>query len=498
MVIMFIVAIAIDFGRADLEHQRIQRAADAAALAASHRLGMADQDTSGPEAAERFFKANTDNREGHELEGVLLDPVKGEVKVFAGGVVGTSFLSAVGIRSLTLRAASRVVKGDGMVEVALVLDNSGSMVGQPISDLTTAASSLVGVVFSGSDGTDRVKVAVVPFSGAVNVGPENANAAWLDAAGASPLNGANFASDVPRLEMFNRVGVSWKGCVEARASGYDVTDTVASAGNPATLFVPMFAPDEPDGNNDAGKSYANNYLADDGGACSPQPTVCTSYNRRGQCTNWQKAALPPAEAQARICKYDGGHISSGLAGPNYMCDSEPLLPLTDDKSSVEAKLATLVAKGSTNIAEGVAWGWRTLSPAEPFSEGRPYETKDNQKVIVVMTDGANTYSVSSNHNKSWYAAHGYTASNRLGTSHSSSNYVARMNQKTATTCANAKAAGIKIYTIAFRLESDPTTLSLLQSCASEATMAFRAANGEALIAAFERIGNEISKLRVAG
>ena len=38
---------------------------------------------------------------------------------------------------------------------------------------------------------------------------------------------------------------SWQGCVEARPNPYNVDDTAATTSNPATLFVPMFAPDEP-------------------------------------------------------------------------------------------------------------------------------------------------------------------------------------------------------------------------------------------------------------
>src|SRR5690606_11929671 len=37
---------------------------------------------------------------------------------------------------------------------------------------------------------------------------------------------------------------SWAGCVEQRPSPYDVNDTPATPSNPATLFVPMFAPDQ--------------------------------------------------------------------------------------------------------------------------------------------------------------------------------------------------------------------------------------------------------------
>jgi len=499
ILMMFIVAIAVDYGRTELEWQRIQRAADSAALAASHRLGLPDQDESGADVAERFFRANTNNLTKEMLESVQLNAERGEVTVMAGGSIATTILNAVGIRSMGIRAASRVVKGDGTIEVALVLDNSGSMAGQPISDLVTASQSLVEVVFTGARlQEDRVKVAVVPFSGAVNVGADKRGEAWIDNDGVSPLNGANFATNIPRFQMLDRMSVAWRGCVEARPAPYDTSDAPVTAGDPSSLFVPMFAPDEPDSNNDDGKSYANSYIPDDGGACTPQPTVCTSYNRRGQCTNWQKTPIAAATAQARVCKYDGAHLVSGEDGPNYMCDSAPILPLTTSRVEIDGRLASLQAKGSTNIGEGVMWGWRTLSPAEPFPEGRAYDAQNNEKVMVVMTDGANTYSAYNNHNRSWYAAHGYGSSGRLGTTYTSSAFVARMNQKTASACANAKASGVKIYTIAFRLETDPTTLSLLQQCATEPSMAFRASDGATLISVFQRIGTEISKLRVAG
>ncbi|MEZ5817471.1 MAG: pilus assembly protein TadG-related protein, partial [Hyphomicrobiaceae bacterium] len=305
MMVMMITAIAIDYGRTEMEWQRIQRAADAAALAASHRLGTLDQDVSGVEVAERFFRANTDDRTYEALTKIELDAVNGEVNVVARGNVGTSLLNAARIRNMGIQASSRVVKGDGTVEVALVLDNSGSMGGQPIADLKTAAKSLSNVLFTGADHSERVKIGVVPFSGAVNVGSGYRDADWIDGSGASPLNGANFSSNVPRLQMFDRLGTPWRGCVEARSAGLDVTDDAADPSAPATLFVPMFAPDEPDSINAGGNSYPNNYIADDGGACTPQPIVCLSYDRRGRCTKSQKQPIPAAEAQSRICKYEG-------------------------------------------------------------------------------------------------------------------------------------------------------------------------------------------------
>lgn len=122
-------AIALDFARISLERTEMQRALDAAALAAAHRLGMPDQDQSGPAAAMAFFKANVPAGSPLSIEELKLDAAAGEVVISSGGSIATTFLSAFGINSVNVGAGSRVVRGDGTVEVALVLDNSGSMAG---------------------------------------------------------------------------------------------------------------------------------------------------------------------------------------------------------------------------------------------------------------------------------------------------------------------------------------------------------------------------------
>jgi hypothetical protein len=207
--------------------------------------------------------------------------------------------------------------------------------------------------------------------------------------------------------------------------------------------------------------------------------------------------LTPEEAQARTCKYEGATPSGGQ-GPNYLCDSAPVLPLTKDKSSVLALIQSMQAKGGTNILEGVMWGWRLLSPEPPFTEGRPWDDPDNDKFLIVMSDGENWHQSRSNHNKSSYHSFGYAANKRLGETYTSSALVAKMNAKTAAACQNAKAAGLKVYTVAFRLEAGSAARDLLANCATSANQAYAASDGQTLIQAFESIGREIARLRVAG
>jgi Flp pilus assembly protein TadG len=508
-VVMFITAMAIDYGRAELERMHMQRVLDAATLAASHQLGAPNPDEQGRAAAEAFFRVNSQHWTRTQIESLEMDVQKGEVRATAGGNVLTSLLNAFGIANLEIGAGARVVRGDGTLEVALVLDNSGSMGGQPIEDLRTAATNLVNMVFQGATDNQRVKVSLVPFAGSVNVDPQNRGAAWIDNAGLSPIHHQNqlVAEPRTRFQLFDDLGRAWGGCIEARPAPYDTDDTAPSQANPATLFVPMFAPDEPDTGNSAGQSYPNNYLSDFGGTCPAPTQICVRWNsRRNRCDQYGPEPIDPVTAQGRTCKYRNASYTG--AGPNSGCTTRPIEPLNGVRSEVEYAISLLAASGMTNIGEGVMWGWRTLSPGEPFAEGRPYDDPKNRKIMVVMTDGQNTYNTYNNQNRTGYLAYGYGLplpsplapgqAGRLGTTYTQSAILTQMNNKTSAACANAKAAGITVYTIAFRLESDPTTLSLLRGCASSTDKAYLASDGQALIAIFQTIGREISALRVAG
>ncbi len=498
-VVALAAAIAIDYGRVEIEHARMQRAIDAAALAAAHRLGRPDQDESGPAAAQAFFKANVPKGSKLAISDLKMDPEAGQVTISSGGRHPTTLMAIFGVKDMALGAGTKVVRGDGTVEVALVLDNSGSMAGTPIAELKDAARNLVDVVFSGATGNGKVSIGVVPFAGSVNVGAHRRDDAWIDSEGLSPVHHENFASQITRFQVFDQLATPWRGCVEARPAPYDVNDTVPTSGTPATLFVPMFAPDEPDSVNAAGGSYPNNYLSDFGGSCPAPEQICVKYNsNKTKCTEYGPKPMTPDEAQARMCKYENAAPPSGL-GPNYGCTTAPLIELTSHKDDVTSAIDAMVANGSTNIGEGLMWGWRVLSPEAPFTGGRAWNEKKNQKVIVLMTDGQNTYSrYSTNHNWTAYGAFGFGAKGRLGTTNTATALTNQMNAKTRAACTNAKQKGIVVYTIAFRLENDAATRALLSDCASDGSKAFAAKDGTALFHTFQAIGREISNLRVAG
>jgi Flp pilus assembly protein TadG len=186
-------------------------------------------------------------------------------------------------------------------------------------------------------------------------------------------------------------------------------------------------------------------------------------------------------------------------GPNFMCTTAPILPLSMDKTTIKNAINAMAAQGATTIIEGAMWGWRALSPGEPLTDGRAYNTKNNTKVLVLMSDGQNTYYPNSKFLKSWYDTYGYVDRSHLGTtSTSSATLTQAMDQRTLQACGNIKAAGVVIYTVAFQIPGDEAgALTLLKSCASDADKYFAPGTASELLAAFNAIGRDITELRIS-
>ena len=497
-------ALAIDHGRHVTAKLRDQAALDAAILAASDQLGLPEQDTAGPEKARAFYRANIGEINTSTMRSVTFDAATGEIEAVAGDDLATTLMRAFGYETMKVGVRSKVARGSSSVEVALVLDNSGSMgassgteAGTYIGDLKVAARNLLGVVFAGAEGTDKVKMAVVPFASSVNVGSAYRGASWIDGDAESSIHTENFAEARRRFDLFAELGVAWRGCVEARPDSPSTSRTllrrVAIRG--LCRCSPSTSRATPAPTTSATRTAISTMTA--AAACPIRASAQVVIRNGGPARAGRRRACPmrrpkraPASTAAR-CR-PGRLGPTPAARPSRSCRS------IRARQTIEDAIDVMEASGNTNISEGLMWGWRALSPGEPFSEGRPYETGDNSKYLVLMTDGENFLNATSNHNKSVYASYGYAAKGRLGTTYSSSGYTAKLNERTRAACANAKSAGITIFTVAFRLEDNPDAQALLRECASGGEKALTAANGDALNQAFQNIGRQISRLRVAG
>lgn len=384
---------------------------------------------------------------------------------------------------------TEVVRNETKIELVLALDNTGSMSGSKIAALRTASEGLVNILFGDDDESDYVKVGLVPFAAAVNVGVDKTNSGWIDLGAQSSIHGEDFSSAVNLFDMFGGLGRVWNGCVRARPAPYDANDAIPVVGTPNTLFVPFLAPDEPGNAGSPESGYGNSYLNDAYAGGGKKDKKDKDKKGGGGCDGNASATL------RQQCPYKYAVAPSG-GSPDKNCPPQAILALTNDKSDIVDEIQAMVASGSTVIPEGLAWGWRVISPTAPYTEGSAYGEDNTIKAIVLLTDGENSVGGGGNgHNKSIYSAFGYAAKGHLGNVNGS-DAESNLNAKTATLCTNIKAAGIRIYTITLQVSNIPTQ-NLMRNCATETSMYYNTTSGADLGNVFEGIALGLNKLRIS-
>jgi len=611
------LALAIDYSEMSRQRQETLNALDAAGIATARQAISGASDADLIIYANDFFKANLSSVHPNDTSLTVLLPKNntggGTLKMSARFTYEPYFFSGftklvngVGTSTEMDFSAKTEIRLKNTLEVALVLDNSGSMeyVGtgsgmKRIDLLKDAAKQLVDTISLQAAQMKQVskpvQFSLVPFAASVNVGPDNASETWMDRYGVSPIHHENFdwstmgtanankkvelsggsyykrGSDwgtekdtiITRFTLYKDMQrqtgtesyckeyksdkvtckttgsrpvyssfAAWGGCVEARPSPYNVSDAAPVSGTPATLFVPMFAPDETDQVDSNSRPANNNWWKD----------VSTNSSAAVRQRYMPKYYTPAPDGTAAM----------GLdQGPNTGCSNTPITPLVDVSDAagltkIKKAITDMVAKGATNVPEGLAWGWRSISGGPPFTEGRPDTEKGNDKVVIVLTDGANTYytpssvTAQSYSGANWqsggndlagakaiYSSYGYLVpytnaystgrlflgtKNITKTDYSNANYSKAMDEHLAAVCTNAKTANVIVMTVA--LDLDPTKgtaaekaattaqITGLTNCASMSRFRndklFWNTKGGDLAKTFKEIADELSNLRIVG
>ena len=440
--------VAIDGARMFYVKDVLQKSLDSAGLAAGHAMEPTTMET---DAAE-FFAANIASVETWLTASNMIAQISQDNKTITltgTASIAASFTSLFGYDEITLSATTEISRETRGMELALVMDNTGSMYWDgKMGAAKDAATQLIETVYGDGDTSSNLWVGVVPYVAHVNVGSQHQN--WLSAAGQAKIDNGDFSP------------TTWKGCVFARPDGEDQTDTV-----PTTAPIePWYWDDEP---NYSSYYKANNWIDDDG-------------NRSVY------------EANSR----------SNAKGPNRGCAQE-ILPLVESKATVLASIDEMApwSFGGTASPVGLVWGWRVLSekwqglwggdtPANvPLANDTPFM----DKVLVVLTDGKNEFISRT----SALGGSDYTAYGTIDQWGYSSIYTARdeLDIRFATICQNIKNDGIIIYGITFGSTPDAATKSAFESCATKPAFYFHAPSNGELQDVFDTIGRQLSNLRLS-
>jgi Flp pilus assembly protein TadG len=508
------VGVAVDFSSISSRKSGLQQAIDSAVLAIA-REGKEVSDEEATAIARSFLASNYDP----DSTTFTVGKDGSHFSVTARTSAGLAFGSLFGYQDWPVEAKATADIAYASYEIGLVLDTTGSMKGGKLIAMKGAVLGLVDSMSSQVKDEEKLKFAMVPFSAFVNVGPQygpafdkdgkqiaGTGAAWLDLEGRSQMPQSELTPGASRFQIYSNVGQKWPGCVETRygpGKDYDVSDAVATAADPETLFVPAFGIDEPDTGG-----YANSYIKSD---AKPNDPSARQKKKRwakygvktdplgnpllGGVLDLVTALLGLGETSIPIDK--GPSSANGKPkGPGNQCETQPITPLTSDYAGLKAKVKALKAAGTTNIMEGVAWGNRVLSPGQPFNE-----TKGNRpglvRIMIVLTDGSNVFGNNSSGLGSSYSSNGYLVDGRLGiTAGGSSATNTLMNERTLTACEMAKAAGLEVYTIRLE-EPNVTTGSMLRECASGPDHYFDVPSRSQLDEAFGKIKEAIVRVRIS-
>ncbi|WAX97298.1 pilus assembly protein [Aminobacter sp. NyZ550] len=517
-VLLAAVGFALDIANLMKARSDLQNALDSAVLAASR---LSDQTGTRQATFDAFFAANVANKPAlvNAKAKLVFEQTVNEIKTTAtaDANIKLNFAFIFG-QSSAVAATANAFESNSKLEVALVLDNTGSMGAANMAALIEGSKEIIKTLQKvKADRPERqIRAALVPFVTAVNIkSAEGFSQSWIDMREEVPLddkswNGKNFEpnldekgkdkSRVGHWKLFKDLEKNWKtgpkgewkGCVEARRDIYALTDDAPDITKPDTLFVPYFAPDEPGGpikSPNSGDYFNNSYLDDVVGGTNAQ-------KQKSQ----KKYSDATARANAKLKE-----TPNDTTGPNYGC-ATPVVPLTEDlvklggdpvkKIKGELDNMNFWYGSGTNVSEGLAWGYRVLSPGAPFTEGDAFKAADTSKVVVVFTDGENNVfgAAKETINRSDYGSYSYLDTGRMGAL-DRAGALKKVNEATKTVCADLKKQDVIVYTVVLGADT-PANRDLYSTCATGPGYYFPTKNIAELKAAFQTIANSISPLLI--
>lgn len=407
---------AVDYSLANSYRTDMQKALDSTALALSKILPT-DEATMNKVGME-YFQASMGKHTMANLD-LEIVPGVGKVTLRATGDYSPKIANVLGVTHFQIGANAEATWGLGKVEVVLALDNTGSMSGQKIVKLKQGAQKLVDILKNAARKEGDAKIGVVPYTVQVKVDPvAHATATWWRDGYCSKSQYKNEDDCEDENGTWRTNSGNWTGCISERDQ----------------------------------KNASNNWINHDANDTEPDANNDTKFPRA------------PANSNR--------------------CPAATILPLTDIHAqagydAVTSKISAMQAVGNTNVTIGAVWGWHLLDDKAPFIEGKPYNTKDVQKYLILMTDGLNT--------ESRYSSSQNTIDDRT---EAACDAIKALPQNTAN---NPPTPAIKVWSI--RLIDGNQTL--LRNCATNTSMYMNVTDPNQLDSVFGAIGTEIANLHLS-
>lgn len=472
------VGLAVDFGRAQLTRDELQAAVDAAVIASARKANLTETELLA--YAKTYVAANS--RFNIESVNFALTKTSTGVALSARMAIDTYMLPVLGYDKVDIDASSEVMVGTGDIEVALMLDVTGSMCtdgvgpctsGAKLDGLKAAAKDLVNIVVTGDQFLRSTRVSLVPVSTRIRIAPDGDGAGLMAAMTGLPGTWSGYYRDCTSASG----GGGSEGSGNWVCHAYQTSQAVDWKIMPCVVDRFYNDPSSHEATDaPPGPGFWLNAHGGDRFPLSLDSTSTPILVGTGQT---------PADPMDFWTYAPDGYCAD-------VAESNVLMPLSSDKQGLLDRIDSLEAYGSTAGALGTAMAWYTISPSwsgvfsgssapAPYSELAPHPVTGLvklKKAVVLMTDGVyNTY-------RGWKDADQQT----------NSDYATDV-------CDNMKAAGIEVYTVGFALDELTAAERIiaeatLEDCATAATYYYDADTVAELNEAFQSIGSKLSALRL--
>lgn len=172
-VLLMSAGVAMDYSRMVHTKSRILAATDSAVLAAGNAMVNG---TNSPvkvrKIFDNFLASNLSNGAdfgvGYTVNKFTANFDTGAVTAVVSSDVPMYMVAIAGYEKLPVKAQSKVVFSASSVEVAMVLDVTGSMSGSRMVAMKEAAKSAIDLLIPKNDNSGKVRIGLVPYSHAVN------------------------------------------------------------------------------------------------------------------------------------------------------------------------------------------------------------------------------------------------------------------------------------------------------------------------------------------
>lgn len=340
-----IIGLSLDFSRLMRVKTSLQASLDAAVIAAAAVKSNKSGDPM--QSLTEFFARNWNDKHAASTPSpVVIENSEETLRASATADVNMTFTRVLGFQTIPVAAVSEAKSGLQRTEIALAVDNTGSMSGSKLDALKDSAKLMVSEIYAKPKADGQIKVGVVPFSEYVNVGTKYRGSPWL-----------SVPNDSTSYQCWTETPVT------SRTNCRTMTGT---------------------GSND-GVPYTYTYEQCDV-THGPPETKCGDISSVWRGCVGSRNSPEDREVVANASKPVPGLMDT-------WCNS-PLQRLTSDKSELNARIDEFVASYETYVPAGMMWGWRVLSNTGPFGDGAPTTGAGRaRKVLVLMTDGENTRSL---------------------------------------------------------------------------------------------------------